>query len=260
MKFAFLATTLLSTMAMAAPQGARAPQVVQDPQSVVRFNTNTTAPAPSFSMMPVFAFGGSGAATALKSSSSSPNMRTDISTGANIEAGFLTEFGRHTLVFQTGVMYKQHQIKLSASERDSSSGETLSGESDISLKYISLPVMLKTRLRLAEGIRLAGRIGAELAVFSGGTVDVNQRLTNTFGQILSQGSASTDLKTTGESNIRPLNVYLTAGAGPEFRVARNQNVRIEGFYERMMLPVAMHTDSDLTIHSWNAMLSYAFGF
>jgi hypothetical protein len=268
MKFAFLASTLLSSIAMAAPaaspQSARAPQAPQvqseTSQSLVRFNMNASKPAPSFSMMPVFAIGGSGAATAKNSSSSSPNLRTDVNAGTNMEAGFLTEFGRHALVFQTGVMYKQHQLKISMTESSQSSGDTYSGDSDVSVKYVSVPVMLKARMRLSEGIRLAGRVGAELAVFAGGKMTVNEKQTNAFGQTVRQQSASADISTSGDSNIRPLNVYLTAGVGPEFRIARNQNIRVEGFYERMMLPIAMHTDADLEIHSYNAMLSYAFAF
>ncbi len=260
MKLAFLITSLLSTVAMAAPQ--KAPQSTsqgpqKSPQASVHFNTNMTRPAPSFALIPVLSIGGASAASySQMKPTTAPNYRSDVSGGASYEAGVLAEFGRRSFVFQTGLLFKQHGLRFTESDRSGSSDYAANVE--MTLKYLSLPVMAKYRIRISEGVRLAARAGAELAVFNGGQMKYDMQ-TSTSGQVVDRQSASADIKS--EGNVRVVNGFLTAGIGPEFRLNPNQNVRVEAVYSRMLLPLTLRGAYDsLETQAINAMVSYAFAF
>jgi hypothetical protein len=207
-------------------------------------------------MVPVFAIGSSSTASAEPTSKASRSFDVSTSSGTNMEAGFLTEIGRRATVFQTGLMYKEHQFKIRANGKSGTGLENYFVTGDVTFKYLTIPLMVKSRLRLTDGVRLAGRVGGELAFFMSG------KSTSSTQHVAANGQTVTDFSKANESadNISSFNTYFTIGAGPEFRIAQNQNIRVEAFYERMLLKMNNDSDSDLKLQAINAMISYAFAF
>ncbi len=248
MKFAFnmiLAATFVSSAAMAA-----APQDVTN--ATVRFNTNVARPVPSFTLIPAVQIGSSSFSEYALHELTPTN--TSLSAATSYEAGVLAEFGRKTLVFQTGLMFITENFKSEAKSLNPTGMNTQLNQSG-NFSYLGIPIALKARVRVSEGFRIAGRIGVMPALLTSKKLDYTSTVTNEFGQTLSTESGSSP----GDA-IRSEQVFAMIGGGPEFRINQVQNVRLEALYERMLMNMSTADGANISMQSIGAMLSYGVGF
>lgn len=181
-------------------------------------------------------------------------------TGMSYTIGALGELGRGTFVFQSGLLYTQQNAAATVdwTYLQGSTLTRINSKTKVSASYIGIPLAMKARTRVAEGVRLIGRIGVMPAFF------LNQK-TEMTGTVTSNGMNEMPINQSesGKSGVRGFNAFGFVGAGPEFAIARNQNVRVELGYERMLLSAAEKSDvnqnPNWAFHSLNLMLSYAVG-
>jgi len=256
MKFALkmiLATTVVSSALMSvASVASAAPQDVTN--ATVRFNTNVHRPVSNFVLIPTASIGSSSFAQ-FDSNSTNP-VKSEVSAATSYEAGILAEIGRGTVVFQTGLLYMSEGFKGSTTEAHLN-GYIESVSETGSINYLGVPLALKARARVSDGIRLAGRVGVIPAPYIDGKSEYNDVVTDEFGNKVSSQAGSS--KFNNNAAIRMGQVFAIAGGGPEFRISRNQNVRIEANYERMLLNMATSSAS-VMMQSINGMISYGVGF
>lgn len=245
MRLAFVATFLMSAVfssaAFAFTTGA--PQM----------STNLPSAKPSsFVLIPAFSFGGDGMA------SFSDDNRANVQqqSASNMEAGLLAEFGRGAFVFQTGMLYMQEGVKYGLETVDQTTNMVNHTDMDGSIRYLGIPLMAKGRVRVAEGLRLSGRAGVMPAFLMGANGTAQTSIREPWGATIAQGPS----ENIGSDGLRTVNAFAVVGLGPEIRVSRDQNVRIEANYERMLMPMEQYASQKISMQTWNAMLSYGVGF
>lgn len=247
MKHALIASlTLMVAATTASAQGAR--NEVQATFAQPRVS--------NFALIPAVATGATMGWTT-DNGSTSGGANVSVGKGSSIEAGALAELGRGLLVYQAGVLYMDYGTQLSASYTSPYNGSRQQNDGTGHISYVGLPLALKVRTRVAEGIRLAGRVGFTPAILVSSRGEWTSRTYNTLGQQISSNSSSDN----GTEGLRSVNVFSVIGGGPEFRIARDQNVRLEAMYEGMMLPIQMNSSTTQTyLSAISAMLSYGIGF
>lgn len=241
MKLAFVATLLMSSGAFAFT-ATGAPQM----------STTVAAKPSAYVLVPAFSFGGDGMA----SFSDDNSTHVQQQSGSNMEAGLLAEYGRGSIVFQSGLLYMQESVKYGLEQVDPVTAMINHSDIDGSVRYLGIPLAVKGRVRVAEGLRLSGRVGVMPAFLMGGGGTSTTSVREPWGTTVAQGQA-VNISSDG---LRTVNAFAVAGFGPEFRIARDQNVRLEANYERMLMSMEQYASQKIEMQTWNAMLSYGIGF
>lgn len=211
--------------------------------------------ASGFVLMPAVTVGG----TQFTSLADYSNQAKAV-TGMSYSIGAMGEIGRGTFVFQTGLLYMQQSAKAETNQTTQSGGglKRANYVMDYSSSYLAIPLALKARTRIAEGVRLVGRIGVMPAFFLSHKAETTGSY-SLDGMNERPVNDSVDTK----DGVRKFNAFGVVGAGPEFAIAKNQNLRVELGYERMLMSIAekseVNNNPTSALHSLNVMLSYGIG-
>jgi Outer membrane protein beta-barrel domain len=206
--------------------------------------------ASGLAIMPAFTIG----ATQLTNLNDFDNQ-AKAGTGVSLSAGVLAELGRGTFVVQSGLLY-MHQATSADVDKQGYNGANLITSRmkyDLSADYLGVPLAVKARTRVGEGVRLVGRLGITPS-FLLSKKESASGIVNGFSERKISTSDSS------KEGVRTFNVFAVAGFGPEFAITKNQNMRVELGYERMLMPLLDQGTSKISTHSLNLMLAYAAGF
>lgn len=185
-------------------------------------------------------------------------------TGVSINAGVLAELGRGTFVLQSGLLYLNQNTSADVNQTDFINGGSnpamalqTKGTFKLQMTQLAIPLAVKARTRVAEGIRLTGRLGLMTSFLMSAKTEESGSKTFNGVTTVQQSVTNSD-----KSMMRSVNFSGIAGFGPEFAIARNQNLRIELGYERTLTALG-NGDLGSTksgIQSLNLLLAYAAGF